>query len=348
MEFSCHQSSWGAEVPADEGLARRTVSSRQPELLVGIALLSFSPFLPWFRLFAGGDGGTYGGLEGEFWPIALLIWTASAVIIAATFIWKSDRGAHVAQMAGITVVLVTLCLVGACELLASLVPSVFLPESVRNSLLYVRGSYGLWTALTGGALIVVGLSGRNLLAYLDRFQTVFEPSRRRMAVQLLVLYLGLVVLLGWLRYQPWLSFEAGDDFTVRLSAWAAPWVGTLSLIAVALLIGAAVAWLSGRLDLAVVLAGFGGWSFTFLAASVVLAGTAFALLPFDNLTLSELAARTPITIPPEVSSTGAMNSTIEVQVTWGTWLAYVLGVACAGLSIWATMLRSGGRKVVGW
>jgi hypothetical protein len=338
----------GSEVFADDGLAHQIGSRIPHELLAGVALLSISPLFPWFRLFAGGDGGTYGGLAGEFWTIALLVWAASMVIIVAVFILKSDRGVQVAQVAGITVLLVTLCLVGGCELLAALVPSFFLPESVRDALLDVKGSYGLWMALAGSALILVGLSGRSLLGYLDRFQLAFEPSRRRQAVQLLILYLGAVALLGWLRYMPWLTFTASDEFTVHLSAWAAPWIGSLSLLAIALLIAAAVAWLLGRLDLAVALAGLGGWAFTFLAASVVLAGTAFALLPFDDLTLSELAARTPITIPDDVASAEAMSSTIEVQVTWGAWMAYALGVACAGLSIWATMLRSGARKVVGW
>lgn len=333
---------------AEVSLARQSESRIPPELLVGVTVLFISPLFPWFRAFAGGDGGTYGGLGGEFWMIAVLVWAASIVIGIATFFFKSDRGLQVAQVVGFTVFLVTLCLIGACELLASLVPRFFLPESVRDALIDVRGSSGLWMALTGSALILVGLSGRGLIGYLDRFTLAFEPSRRRLAVRLLVLYLGAVVLLGWLRYVPWLTFKAGEDSTVGLSAWQAPWAGALSLIAIAMLVAAAVAWLSGRLDLAVPLAGLGGWVFTFLAASMVLAGTAFALLPFDDLTLSQLAAKSPITVPADVAGTETMNRTIEVRATWGAWMAYALGLACAGLSIRAAMLRSGARRFAGW
>jgi hypothetical protein len=300
----------------------------RPEVAAGLILITISPLLPWFRFYAVGGGGTYGGIDGEFWGIAIPVWAFSVVLLVGGVVLKGERPRQVAQITALTGAIVSGCLIGACELMAALIPSAFLPESLRDALVDLRGSFGPWGALVGCLLVFFGLTGRNLRTYVRKFEGVFAPSQRKAAVAFAAVYLSALAVLWWVRHQPWLTVEAAGIESLPVWLSGTPFFGGVSLVAVALLVGAIVTWALGQSTAAVVLAGLGAWTFTFLAALFILAALGLAAVIPDDLTLRDAAQELGFPLPPGLGE-AELDEPVTVTASIGSWLAYLLGLASA-------------------
>lgn len=310
------------------------------EVVIGLLLLFVSPFLPWFRFYAAGGGDRYGGLGGEFWGIAIPVWFFASVIVVAGLLLKGPVARQVAQITAITAAIVSVCLIGICEIVAALVPGALLPESVRDALFDLRGSFGPWMALIGSLLVILGLSGRRVSAYVARFKSAFAPRSRNLAVIFASIYGAALVLLWWVRHQPWVEVTAGGEWSLPVWISGTPFFGAVSFLAVASLAAAAVGWSIGRPAIAVALAGVGGWVFTFLAALfVLLAIGASALVP-DEFTLAQASRDLGVPVPADLVGTDIMEESVEVQISWGAWIAYALGLLSTFAAVAMVRLRS--------
>lgn len=313
----------------------------------GAALLAVSLFLPWFRLHAGGAGETYSSLGGAGYILAVLIVVAVVLSLTVLFVGPEHNLVSAGVIALATVVAVVAVVILVCEIVAAFIPTWFVPETFRRSLLDVSASYGAWAALIGALAAFVGIAGQQWLDQISQLTRSFDEANRQRAGVALCATVFFVVILGWLRYQPWMRGSAGE-YWFQLSGWATPWAGSATLIALGLLVAALILLVLGNMTLAVVLAGLGAWIFTFLAAGVILGGNTVNLLPIDDYTARDLAEKTPVTLPEEMSSQSVLDARISVQVAWGAWLTYFAGVGAAVSAMWLMFLAKPGQSGGQW
>lgn len=333
-------------------LARWGVGSEQrepvrPLVIAGVAFLAASLLLPWFRLHAGGVGETYSSLGGVGYILAASMVAAIVLSLVTLFVEPGHTVVSVCVVALGTVAAVVAGVIVVCEVVAAFIPTWFVPETFRRSLLDVSASYGAWAALLGAALAFLGIAGQQWLDRLASLPRSFGESNRQQAGVALISMTFFVVVLGWLRYQPWMRGSAGD-YWFQLSGWATPWAGPVSLVALGLLVAGLVFLAFGNVAVAMVLAGLGAWTFTFLAAGVILGGSTVNLLPIDDYTARDLVEKTSVNLPDEVSSQSVLDATISVKVAWGAWLTYLAGVGAALSSMWLMYLTQPGKAQEQW
>jgi hypothetical protein len=212
----------------------------------------------------------------------------------------------------------------AIEASGNLIPASLLPSTVRRSAGVLGVGAGAWTTLAGAALAVAAASA----PVSGRFRLLIRESAadRRRAGALLALAF-LVLLVGWLRYQPWLDSAALGE-TLTVNGQAAPWVGPGSLFALCLLVGAFVALAFSRFQEAGLIVAGAGWLISFLAAITVVAGESLAQLGLDDLLEGSLGVES-----------------VTFHVAFAAWGTYVCGIAIATVGAFLVCCRdhSGGE-----
>ena len=314
-------------------------------MILGVVLLAVSPLLPWFRFYSPSTGNGLGDIGPNSIAVAAVIWVAASIVLCCVLFGSNELARMVALAVGAVIAAVAGALILAGEVLAALIPTWVIPESVRRAAVDVSPGVGVWLALIGAAAILGAAAGYRLKRPLADLTRSLDEGERRQLIAALGLSAGAALLLGWLRYQPWLRGSAGD-YSFQLTGWALPWVGPLSMMATALLIAAVVTVMLGNLTPAVLCTGLGAWLFSFLAAITILSGTVFGLVP-DDLTLSELIARTSLQLPEEVADQAVLHSTVAARVAWGAWLTWIGGLVAAAGAIWAMSLKPSTRDPKG-
>jgi hypothetical protein len=118
-----------------------------------------------------------------------------------------------------------------CETISRLIPSFFIPKTVRRLTLDVGAGEGAWLCLPVAAAAILCLSGR-LTDVVSRAisswsDLVLRPSR-------VVSYLVLIVSIGLMtisRYMPWISIDTLER-DLSVPGWAVPFGGPSTLFAV--------------------------------------------------------------------------------------------------------------------
>lgn len=264
--------------------------------------------MPW--LSAGlGEGGTYAGLDfAAAWVPTLLCVVASSAFALAWWRTRNDQFAQYATLAAGFLLLFLLGMMVAIELFGDMLPTSLLPLSLRRSSTLLAAGIGIWTTLAGAALAVVASSGEAAWTLGRRAWRSPGGPEKLGATAVLVI---MALLIGWLRYQPWLTASVlGEGFT--LSAQAAPYVGPLSLGVVCLLVCALVLASLSLFQIAGLVAAGAGWLLTFLAAISVIGSETLGHLRLGDL-LGDSGTSHSVTFHPDPAA----------------WLTYVLGLVIA-------------------
>jgi hypothetical protein len=290
----------------------------------GILVLAGLP-LPWISAGVGPEEVSSRGFD----LIAACVPVASAALaicaFAAAWWWTGrDRySTYTAFAAGFLCLLLLVTLI-AVESASGLIPVSFLPDTMRRSAGVIAAGAGVWISLAGCALALFAASPAG--SWVIRFHTGENRTPRpRLGAALLLLILTVVV--GWLRYQPWIGSSVVGT-RLELSGQSAPWVGPASLFAVCLLGGAVLLFALCYFEAAGLLAAGSGWLISFLAAVTAITSESLARFRLDDLA---------------ESVTGQSVTFHATPAVWGT---YLFGLLIAGVGGWLVWWRyeSGGDE----
>ena len=132
-----------------------------------------------------------------------------------------------------------------------------------------------------------------------------------------------------LRYQPWLDGNLAGK-PIKVACWDTPASGPVTFFGIVCLFCSGCLFFTSKIREATLLAAFGGWIFTFLAAAVIISGATWSLLPIDNYTVAELANKLSLEVPAgEVA-----DSKVQLGAAWACWASYFFGLTTAASAIW--------------
>ncbi len=295
-------------------VAARAVTPRiaSASLLPLVALLAGSLTAVWLSVRTGGSTSRFAGLDVpvlRYVLIALVTIALLGVLIEGMILERWPLS--VPAISGSVVLVLAALMLVLEEVAASLIPTSFLPTSVRRLTVDVYGGLGIWIAVFASLALVVTsrIDGGAIAVVRNAWEEAQRlPLRWLAAFTLAGISVGVA---AWSRYQPWATGSAGVE-RVEVSGWSLPVVGPASLMAV-LAMGAAAAVLTFRRNLvaALVLAA-SGWALSFVAAVAVLAASTLARVEVGQY------------LPSAVEQYGP-----SVQVRWGAWLMFVTGCAAA-------------------
>jgi hypothetical protein len=242
-------------------------------------------------------------------PIVLMAGVVICSAICWNFTGKDELVKVVALAAGFAFAFTLVTLLVA-ESSSDVLPDELVPATFRRSTGVVVAGPGLWTTLTGAALVlVVAVS-----AAVSRFNPWAWRWRngRREALATVAL-LTLAILVAWLRYQPWVGSKVLGH-TIEISGQAAPLIGPASLLALAPLAAALVLSACSQFTAAGLVAAFGGWMITFCAAIALIVTQTIPGLHLDDLVRA-----------------GGGSGDVTVHTTAAAWGTYVSGIAIAAV-----------------
>lgn len=277
-----------------------------------VALLAGSLTAVWLSVRTGESTSRFAGIEVpvlRYVLVALVAVALLGVLIEGVLL---DRWPlSVTAIASSVVLAVAALMLVLEEVAASLIPTAFLPASVRRLTVDVYGGLGIWiAALSSLALVVTSRIDGGALGVVRHALT----EAQRLPLRWLAAFILSGVSVGvaaWSRYQPWAAGSAGTEH-VEVPGWSLPVVGPASLVAVlALGVAAAALIVHRNLAAALVLAA-SGWALSFLAAITLLTASTLARVPVNQY------------LPSAVEHLGP-----SVQVRWGAWLMFVTGCAAA-------------------
>jgi hypothetical protein len=266
--------------------------------------------LPWLTAGLGDEAVTYSGLQLP--PVALPVSIAAltTAVLAVGSVWRSPTLAPYAVLASGIGALIAAATIMVTETAALLIPTPLLPEAIQSATPVLGADAGIWLALTGSLIAAVAMHGRIPNSIVRRARLSRDEQKRMLALFGLA---TLTVLIAWLRYKTWIDATLLEQH-LDLPAWAAPWIGPLTLIAVWLQAGALVLAGVYSARMAGLLAALAGWLTSVLAALVVLAVSAIGKLGLEDLA------------PPSVDGYVTGFHTTEF-----VWIAFAAGLTVAGI-----------------
>ena len=293
----------------------------------GALVIALSVLAPWLRAHAGGRGDTFTGID-MLW-LAIPLWIVCLVIAGSVFASRPDIRSGLGMVGAAVIASICALLAATAEFVAAIVPVSLIPHMFREYVVDIGAGAGLWVAFIASLFVFVAASRYDwkqpLRMLMARTDHIGAPQARRALIVTVVS----VLVLCWLRYQPWLNGAIADE-PVDVAGWDTPVTGPVTFVAIGLFVLAGILSFTSRIRAATVCVALGGWTFTFLAGMVILSGAAWSLLPLDDYTVGELADKLRIGIPP-----GAVaDSTVELGAAWGTWASYVFGLTAAISAIW--------------
>ena len=291
-----------------------------PTILVALlacAAVLASALLPWVVAGVGTEATTYSGFE--VLPLAfaeLLAVAATSVLATAALLLRRPRLTEGALVAAAVAVAVAVSAIVVLEGAATTIPDSALPATLRRNGLDLGAGSGLWLA-AGAGLVAIGALAEWRPRQVN-LRILAKDANRQWALSLTAL-LALTVLFGWLRYRVWFDAEAAGEH-LGLAAWASPWIGPLSLLAVWMMIVALALGLVARTQSAGWTAAVAGWLVTFLASVAIVAAGAIG-------GLADLAGGTLGAGDPDLRATAV------------AWLAFLVGLGAAAVGGWLVSLR---------
>lgn len=198
-----------------------------------------------------------------------------------------------------------LALLFALEAFSTMLPTGVLPTTIRRATFTARGASGLWLLLIISVALVIATVPQ-LSAKATR---LLRQSLQRDPLEVAAAITAIAVVLGAVhyRYVGWVTASAATE-SVHIEAWATPWIGPLSLVAVWCLGAGAIAVVMGRRATAAILGGLGGWLLILCSGLVIVAGEEFAQLRIESIA------------PPAVR-----DYSPQFHVAGAAWIAYGLG-----------------------
>lgn len=281
--------------------------------------------LPWFSVGVGSDPSSYEGLDFVAIGVPVVLLSLGIIGFAITWWYFEDErfSTYAALTAGFLLVITTVILV-TIEAASALIPSSLLPATLRRSSIVLSAGPGLWAAFAGSLVVLTVTTGFGSRRF-DLRSWISPRSRGKLGVSLLLL--TLLVVVGWLRYQPWIHSSVLNH-RLDLPGQAAPWVGPTSLLALWLLVAALLLALLSRVQEAGLVAAGAGWLISFLAAIAVISSETLAQLRLGALVEDSAAVR-------GIAFHAA-------PAAWATFLAGLIVAAAGGyLVCWPS--QSGGR-----
>lgn len=315
---------WGAESAlASDGLplpARIASLS----LLPVIGLLAASLFGVWLSVRTGDETARFAGIEVPVLRVVLL--AAVGIVLLGVVIegvllrrWPLS----VSAVGGAFVLVVAVVMLLLEEIAASLIPTSFLPTSVRRLTVDVYGGPGIWLGALAAVVLVIGsrVDGGGVgLARTFSGMVALLPGK-------LLAMLGAagaaVGVAAWSRYQPWASGSVATQH-VEVPGWSLPFIGPSSLVAILVLGGAALMLVVRRNLPAALALAVTGWACSFLAAVTLVTASTLARVEVDRF------------LPEAVADQGP-----SVGPQWGAWVMFAMGcaVAACGVGIVAWLER---------
>src|SRR5664280_1361714 len=236
----------------------------------GAAIALLAAFLPWLSNRACRT--TTVGLADL--PITRWLFLGLLVVLAvatgleqAARLPRVSRGA--ATVAGLLAVLVPTLGLLLIEIVAMWAYPSVLPASARRVLPGARPLIGLWLAIIGGAIVLIGVSG-GAPWFIDRLHSFVRGLiRLRAPAVALVLLIVAIPFLVIGRASAWvLATSPAGTFTVP--GYAVPWFGVATLVLLLLVLVASCAvFVRPHVSLAIILI-TAGWGLTLLAAIVLI------------------------------------------------------------------------------
>lgn len=313
----------GAGAPVSDG---PPVSARiaSLSLLPVVALLAASLFGVWLSVRTGDDTSRFAGLEVPVLRVVLLA-AVGLILLGALFegVLLQRWPLSVSAVGGAFVLVVAVLMLLLEEIAASLIPTSFLPTSVRRLTVDVYGGTGIWLGALAAVVLVIGsrIDGGGV-----GIARTFLGTVARLPGKLLAMLGAAGTAVGvaaWSRYQPWASGSAATQH-VEVPGWSLPFIGPASLVSILALGGAALVLVVRRnLPAALVLA-VAGWACSFLAAIALVTASTLARVEVDRF------------LPEVVAGQGP-----SVGPRWGAWVMFAMGcaVAACGAGIVAWLER---------
>ena len=235
--------------------------------VVGSLVIALSTLAPWLRAHAGGRGDTFTGVD-LLW-LAIPVWIVCLVIIGSVFASRPDIRSGLGMVGAAVVASICVLLAATAELVAAIVPVSLIPHVFREYVVDIGAGAGLWIAFIASLLVFVAASRYDwkqpLRMVLARTDHIGAPR----ACNALIVMVISVLVLCWLRYQPWLDGSIAGE-PVDVAGCDTPETGPLTFIAIGLFVLAGVLSFTSRIRAATVCVALGGWTFTFLAGMVIL------------------------------------------------------------------------------
>ena len=246
--------------------------------------------------------------------------------LTAGSMWGSPKLAPFAVVASSVAALVTAAIIMTTEVAALMIPASLLPDTIRRSTFALGAGFGIWLALAGSAVAALAMWGRLPDSIVRRAHFSHREWRRTLTMFGLV---TLTVLIGWLRYRTWIDASVLERH-IDLPAWAAPWIGPLSLVAVWMLVGALLLAAFYSTTLGGLVAAAAGWLTSLLAALVVLAVDSIGKLGLEGLVSGDAERYAP-----------------GFHTTGFVWVSFLAGLTAAGVG--AVLVHSPYRpRSVAW
>lgn len=295
--------------PVAQAVSPRLASA---SLLPFAALLMGSLSAVWLSVRTGETTSRFGALELPVLRhvlVALVIAAVAGVLVEGVLIGRWPLA--VPAVSGSIVLVLAAVMLMLEEVAASLIPTSFLPASVRRLTVDVYGGLGIWLAVFACVGLVAGSRTDGGAVGLAR--TAWSAAQRLPLRWLAAFSIALAagVVAGWVRYQPWASGTAGPEH-VEVPGWSLPVIGPASLIVVVVLGISAVILTVHRSVLPALLLASAGWALSFLAAVAIVAASTLARVEIERY------------LPDAVEAYGP-----SVQVRWGAWLMFIAGVTAA-------------------
>lgn len=307
----------GEDTSGARTLARAsTAAASSASLLPIVVVLVGSLWAVWLSVRTGQETTRFAGVDLPILGVALQL--AVAFVVLGLLLeglafkrWPLSAPA----VGGVFVLVVTVSLLLLEEMAASLIPTSFLPTSVRRLAIDVYGGVGAWVAALASLLLVVGCRTDGGGAGLAR--SVWNLLRH-LPGKLLVMVGAAGTAVGiaaWSRYQPWASGAAAGE-RIDVPGWSLPVIGPTSLVAVLVLGASTVGLLVRRNLLTALLLVLAGWACSFLAAVGLLTASSLARVEVDQL------------LPDAVAGYGP-----SVDPRWGAWVMFAMGCLISGSGI---------------
>lgn len=314
------------EIAPEEGRCETELTSRSWAFAAAGAgtVVAVSTTLPWIHAGLGTRVRSYSGLD--VLPLAVPVIAMALLITGVALVegvWRRTAGMPVTIGASCVATVGAAVLIAVLELAGVLIPSGILPDTIRRVTVDLGADAGLWIGFLGSLVAAVAAAAaQGSLAKNAQLRRLAARSTPRVALLAPVVLLLAILVLAWLRYEPWIEGGAAGQ-SVELEGFAVPWVGPLSLVALWLMVGGLTAMVLTRGQIGAVLAGYAGWLVTFLAGLSILTSEALARA---GLEIAHLHS-------PQVS----------FGETRATWAAYAAGILAAGAG--ALSLKAGTEEV---